>query len=244
VDEQMSARRRMGAAILLSLAAHALVLTIWAVGRPSRIQPTEAGRLTISLQRDGATGGATSESPIQKQPETVATRNVPEQPRHSEHTHPTPPPAPNTVKPEPRPAPRAAIAPIQAPERSPEPPAGRAAAIGKESSETTDKGLPRLAPGARQAVRARLEDELAKHFRYPLLARRRGWEGSVVLHLRIDGSGRIDAMEITETSGHGILDRAALEAVTRISRIPDAAEQLGGAAINLDLPVIYRLSEG
>lgn len=126
-----------------------------------------------------------------------------------------------------------------------------ASAHGTESAETenppmvaADVAAPAVAPGARKAVQARLEDELARHFHYPFLARRRGWEGKVVLRLHIDGRGRIDSTEIAGSSGHGILDRAALEAVAKVALVPGVAERLGGIGLYLELPVIYRLREG
>lgn len=109
---------------------------------------------------------------------------------------------------------------------------------------SADNRAPALTPGARKEVRARLEDELTRYFHYPFVARRRGWEGKVVLRLRIDGHGRIDSTEIAESSGHGILDRAALDAIAKVSLVPGAAERLDGIGLYLELPVIYRLSEG
>jgi protein TonB len=48
---------------------------------------------------------------------------------------------------------------------------------------------------------------------YPKLARRRGLEGVVVLAARIDVSGHVQELEIMTSSGHKILDQAALKAV-------------------------------
>jgi len=48
---------------------------------------------------------------------------------------------------------------------------------------------------------------------YPRTARRRGWEGEVRLRLRIAETGRVLAVRVDRSSGHGLLDHAALEAV-------------------------------
>jgi len=48
---------------------------------------------------------------------------------------------------------------------------------------------------------------------YPARARRRGWEGAVVLRLRIDAEGAVGEVEVAESSGYRILDRAARDAV-------------------------------
>ena len=48
---------------------------------------------------------------------------------------------------------------------------------------------------------------------YPRLARRRGMEGVVLLTALIDISGHVQGLEIITSSGHNILDQAALKAV-------------------------------
>jgi TonB family protein len=47
---------------------------------------------------------------------------------------------------------------------------------------------------------------------YPLLARQRGWEGTVTLRLKVLPDGTVGAAEVVRSSGHAILDTAALEA--------------------------------
>ncbi|HEY8391733.1 MAG TPA: energy transducer TonB [Capillibacterium sp.] len=48
---------------------------------------------------------------------------------------------------------------------------------------------------------------------YPLLARRRGWEGTVYLVLLLDPEGTVLTVELTKSSGYAVLDEAAMEAV-------------------------------
>ncbi len=54
---------------------------------------------------------------------------------------------------------------------------------------------------------------------YPLLARRLGREGSVVLKLSIDETGRLVDVEVIEKAGFGF-DRAAVEAVKKSTFLP------------------------
>lgn len=49
--------------------------------------------------------------------------------------------------------------------------------------------------------------------RYPARARRRAWEGAVVLEVLVNRKGRVDDLRVHATSGHKILDKAALRAV-------------------------------
>lgn len=50
---------------------------------------------------------------------------------------------------------------------------------------------------------------------YPEAARRRGYEGTVVLTARIDKTGFVLLVGIEQSSGHSLLDEAALKAVKR-----------------------------
>ena len=55
---------------------------------------------------------------------------------------------------------------------------------------------------------------------YPLGARLRGEEGAVGILIRIGTDGRLDDLEIRESSGFTALDRAAERAVRRIRFAP------------------------
>ena len=48
---------------------------------------------------------------------------------------------------------------------------------------------------------------------YPRLARRRGYQGMVLLEAFINDEGRVDDLRILESSGHSVLDRSAIQTV-------------------------------
>ena len=50
---------------------------------------------------------------------------------------------------------------------------------------------------------------------YPALARRRGWEGTVILQVEVGADGAVNRVNLQNTSGYRILDLAALDAVQR-----------------------------
>lgn len=50
---------------------------------------------------------------------------------------------------------------------------------------------------------------------YPRRARRLGYEGIVMLKVLIDENGRVDDLTVLKSSGHSVLDRAALSAVRK-----------------------------
>ncbi|PAY16899.1 hypothetical protein CKO51_24515 [Rhodopirellula sp. SM50] len=75
---------------------------------------------------------------------------------------------------------------------------------------------------------------------YPLDAARNRLEGTVLLRLRVDTSGNVSDVEIIESSGHGSLDQAAVEAVKRWKGQP--ARRFGRAIASEEvLPVRFRL---
>ena len=49
--------------------------------------------------------------------------------------------------------------------------------------------------------------------RYPKRAKRRGYEGTVLLEVLVDRNGRVKELRILTSSGHSVLDRAALKSV-------------------------------
>jgi len=66
------------------------------------------------------------------------------------------------------------------------------------------------------------------YFSYPMLARRRGWQGTVKVGLRITADGHISQLHIVEASRYPVLDRAALDSLGRIRTVPAAIAWLGG----------------
>lgn len=75
---------------------------------------------------------------------------------------------------------------------------------------------------------------LAQQDFYPRAAIERGLEGDVVVLLSLDEDGAIAAAAVATSSGHALLDSAALAAVQRIGRLPGGARQVL-------LPVRFRL---
>lgn len=83
--------------------------------------------------------------------------------------------------------------------------------------------------------------ELAAHtLEYPLRARRLGLEGRVVLAIRVDRRGRIVEITVRESSGHEILDDAAIAAARAIDLpAPPDGFDYNNAAI--ELPYLFRV---
>jgi len=118
---------------------------------------------------------------------------------------------------------------------------GIGSTVAAKTADPASKARNTAGEAAPKALTALLLQQLSRHFRYPGLARRRGIQGQVVLQLTVQRDGAIDAVEILDSSGHGILDRDAVKTLKRIGRIPLAGRLLLSQSMELTLPVIYRL---
>ena len=67
---------------------------------------------------------------------------------------------------------------------------------------------------------------LSRHLYYPPEAIAKGLEGEVLLLLTLSTSGQLTGIEIARSSGHALLDQAALDAAGRISGLPGSKRQL------------------
>jgi protein TonB len=79
-------------------------------------------------------------------------------------------------------------------------------------------------------------ERLSEVLLYPPEALRRGLEGEVVLLVELGEGGRIVGASVASTSGHPLLDEAALKAVGRLDALNPAS---AGKAILL--PVRFKI---
>ena len=112
------------------------------------------------------------------------------------------------------------------------------------SVAATAAGVPRPGPeSARARLRVLLLTDFARRFTYPAIAVQRGWEGSMLLSVTVNPNGVLDRIHITQSSGYDVLDRSALDTMRRVGQLAGAREWLGGNALELLLPVVYRLPD-
>lgn len=91
--------------------------------------------------------------------------------------------------------------------------------------------------------------EAVPHYRsnplpeYPRLARRKHWEGVVWLLVDVSAAGLVKALNVEESSGHKLLDRAAERTVKRWQFSPATR---GGLPVSsqVRIPVRFRLEDG
>ncbi len=55
---------------------------------------------------------------------------------------------------------------------------------------------------------------------YPLIAKKSGWEGTVLIRVAVEKNGRASKVDVSRSSGHKVLDDAAVKAVKRWSFRP------------------------
>ena len=78
---------------------------------------------------------------------------------------------------------------------------------------------------------------------YPAVAIRRGYEGSVLLNVRVLPNGEPEEVTIFKSSGYKVLDKAALKAVKKWKFVP---AQRGFKAVSswVKVPIEFRLEGG
>jgi protein TonB len=97
--------------------------------------------------------------------------------------------------------------------------------------------------GIRNQLLGELHTSLSRYLVYPPLARSRGWEGTVLLGLRVESNGHLEKIRIEHSSGYAVLDNSALNSLNRLDRLAEASVWLNGHGLDMQLPVIYRLIE-
>jgi protein TonB len=87
----------------------------------------------------------------------------------------------------------------------------------------------------------RVVDWLARYRTYPLAARRARIEGVVQLRVTLLPDGRLVDARVEHSSGHPMLDQAALDLLARAAPLPSDFGSTRTAQIELQLPIVYRM---
>lgn len=125
----------------------------------------------------------------------------------------------------------------------PTPVAAAAAAAARDTSTGREVPTGAAEAAVQNFLLGELQTRLARYLTYPPLARARGWQGTVLIDLRVESDGRIERVQLARSSGYDVLDRSALTAFRRIERLAETTARLGGREHEMQLPVIYRLIE-
>ena len=257
---------RLGYFVLGSLLLHALVLALWHGKPPAGPVGQSTFQITL-LARHGDTSGEAGTEAGQQENNAVpqSTKSSESSSGHAALDEPQgrkPPPitalmaslrsvaAAAPDMPQSRTRPRAGVKESRnkAPEaeKSSLPKRHIAAARGGVSATpgSVSYGQDPLNSAARyRRVRAALHEALLPRFDYPAVARRRGWQGRVRIGLHVEADGDLTRIHLVESSGHALLDRAAVKNVTELRSVPAATQWLNGVDMDMILPVRYQLHE-
>jgi protein TonB len=226
-------RRPAFLALLVSLLLHALVgVALWQWTQELQPAP-DSPVLQVRLRAGGKTASPVMADQPPAPPAPVAAAPAPPRP---------PTPLPAAPRPEPAktatlPAPAPAVA-----SQEPEP----VLPTPTSPTDTGKTGTAVLTPPVDPLVNTatvRVLEWLAQHRRYPGPARRAKLQGTVEIVVVLMPDGRLVDQRIAQSSGHAILDKAALDLLRRASPVPASAFFTGEARrLELRLPIIYRLS--
>ncbi|KRT65604.1 MAG: TonB family protein [Candidatus Dadabacteria bacterium CSP1-2] len=115
----------------------------------------------------------------------------------------------------------------------------------KEGTQIGYEGLPVLGTdGSGHAVEVGYPDyKINPKPRYPMIARRNGYEGAVLLKVWVLEDGKVGKIEIEQSSGHEILDKSAIEAVTNWIFIPGKRNEVPFPSW-VKVPIKFQLRSG
>lgn len=82
---------------------------------------------------------------------------------------------------------------------------------------------------------------LRKELVYPRSASRRRLEGTVRLELTIEADGTVVKRRVVGSSGHDVLDEAALAAAERVTKVPKPPDALDWTRRAIRIPLVYRV---
>ena len=101
----------------------------------------------------------------------------------------------------------------------------------------TDAARPGAEIAAYQLILSTLRARIVESIRYPAIARANGWEGTVVVAVRLDAAGRLEQAVVRRTSGHEVLDRAAAALLKKITPVANPLSQ----PITIEIPIAFEL---
>jgi protein TonB len=88
---------------------------------------------------------------------------------------------------------------------------------------------------------SKLSRHLARFYDYPRRARRLGQEGTPVIVFEFQRDGTLVRHDLRDSSGHELLDEAALNMLAQAAPLPEVPDRMKGQSFSYALPVRFRL---
>ena len=219
--------------LALSMAIHAVLLLAY---RPAMPKIGHTGHIVqLSVERAGTQGTAAMPDASTRTPENAAEPAVFET-KAVALPHPSAEPVNRAAT-----HARRTAATSAKPKAAPVPETNRDASNPVPAPPAVASGSPQHSPReSEDHLRRSVLELFSRRLDYPAIARRKGWQGTVTLRLLIEPDGRISRLQVDRTSGYPVLDRAAVESL-QLASVPQAEQWLHGRALELLVPVEYRL---
>lgn len=94
---------------------------------------------------------------------------------------------------------------------------------------------------SQNAVRGNIQSQLSQYLSYPEFARRKGWQGIVVVTLKVNNSGQLKDIHVNSSSGFDILDNTAIDALNKLNAIEIKQEFKLALNTSLEIPIHFKL---
>lgn len=124
---------------------------------------------------------------------------------------------------------------------SSEPRQGGGSGGGSGSGSGLDRGPGQGTGSLLQGYLREVRRLLERQKEYPHMAQRLNLQGVAVLQFSIAADGQVEALNLCQSSGHEILDKAAQETVRRVGRFPPLPADLGRQRLTVEIPLAFRL---
>jgi len=95
-----------------------------------------------------------------------------------------------------------------------------------------------IIPEALQNYVLDVQDEIARSISYPPSLAQTGWQGMVVLNLKISQAGDVKSVKVSKSSGHKIFDTEAVKLVKSLS-FPPFPPDTEIRELSIDVPIVY-----
>ena len=108
----------------------------------------------------------------------------------------------------------------------------------------SSSSLPQIPLGNMEDLIEIIRRKIESTKRYPPEARRAGYEGTAVISFTINLDGTLGDVRVISSSGHPVLDRAAIMTIKRAAPFPPLKAYTTERSLTLEVPITFRLKEG
>ncbi len=262
-----SQNRNLVICVIASILAHSALLLVFPGMRQSPAVPSGVMVLTATLSNRVASPLPSPEPAVvakkPRPPEAERPKpqvKPPPEPPRPVLTRPDPAPAASRVaasQPAPQPAPAPAPAPsppvqtatappsaAQAPAGVPRAPEVQAAPASTAPPQSAPQPAESIDTGNVDRYRLALLGAANRYKRYPAIAMEKGWAGRVEVRITIGANGMTQSIAVKTSSGFEILDKTAVDMITKAKPLTPIPPALRGHKFAVDIPVIFSLQTG